>query len=317
MANKKSAALFLLKLAFSLAILVFILTTQTSFSKIGSVLRNVNPYWLLLAFSLHAWGLYISAYRWQILARAQGDEVPLVFLAKSYLVGTFFNNFLPTRFGGDVVRIWDGSLYSKSLVKSSAIVLVERFTGIIVLFLLAVVVSLFRLDMARQVPVIWVALLLGLVGLLLIGVFFLPVFARRLGAIRLRGFPDKVRTKILIFRETILHYRTQKRPFLRATFWALLLQINVILYYFLIGRALHLDIQFIDYFIFIPIVLVIQIIPITINGLGLREGSYIEIFKYYGILPQTAVSFSLVDVAFNLVLGLIGGTIYVSRKRRR
>jgi len=317
MANKKSTVLLLLKLAFSLSILVFILTTQTSLGKIGGVLQNVNPYWLLLAFSLHALGLYISAYRWQILARAQGDEVPLVFLAKSYLVGTFFNNFLPTRFGGDVVRIWDGSLYSKSLVKSSAIVLVERFTGIIVLFLMAVVASLFRLDMARQVPVIWVALLLGLMGLLLIAAFFLPVFARRLGALRLHGFPEKVRNKILIFRETILHYRTQKGPFLRATLWALLLQLNVILYYFLIGRALHLEIQFIDYFIFIPIVLVIQIIPVTINGLGLREGSYIEIFKYYGILPQTAVSFSLVDVAFNLVLGAIGGTIYVSRKRRR
>jgi uncharacterized protein (TIRG00374 family) len=317
MAQRKNLVILLFKLAFSLSVLVFILTTQTSLDKIGDVLQNVNPYWLLLAFSLHAWGLYISAYRWQILARAQGDEVPLVFLAKSYLVGTFFNNFLPTRFGGDVVRIWDGSLYSKSLVKSSAIVLVERFTGIIVLFLFAVAASLFRLDMARQVPVIWVALLLGLAGLVLIAVFFLPVFARRLTALRLRGFPDKVRNKILIFRETILHYRTQKGPFLLATFWALLLQLNVILYYFLIGRALHLDIQFIDYFIFIPIVLVIQIIPVTINGLGLREGSYIEIFKYYGILPQAAVSFSLVDVAFNLVLGLIGGTIYVSRKRRR
>ncbi len=317
MAGKKSVMLFVLKLGFSLAILVFIFTTQTSLGKIGDVLRNVNPYWLLLAFSLHAWGLTISAYRWQILARAQGDEVPLVFLAKSYLVGTFFNNFLPTRFGGDVVRIWDGSLYSKSLVKSSAIVLVERFTGIIILFLFAVAASLFRLDMARQVPVIWVALLLGLVGLLLIAIFFLPVFARLLGAMRLRGFPDKARTKILIFRETILHFRTQKRPFFLATFWALLLQLNVILYYFLIGRALHLDIPLIDYFIFIPIVLVIQIIPVTINGLGLREGSYIEIFRYYGIQPQTAVSFSLVDVAFNLVLGLFGGIIYVARKRRR
>jgi len=317
MANKKSGAFFLLKLAFSLAILIFIFATQTSFGKIGEVLKNVNPYWLLCAFSLHALGLAISAYRWQILARAQGDDVPLFYLAKSYLVGTFFNNFLPTRFGGDVVRIWDGSLYSKSLVKSSAIVLVERFTGIIVLFLFAVAASLFRLDMARRLPIIWVALLLGLAGLVLIAAFFLPVFPRLLATLRLRGFLDKVRAKLLIFRETILHYRTQKGPFLRATFWALLLQLNVILYYFLIGRALHLDIPLIDYFIFIPIVLVIQIIPITINGLGLREGSYIEIFRYYGILPQTAVSFSLVDVGFILVLGFFGGIIYVSRKRRR
>jgi len=315
MAIKKNTVLLLLKLAVSLSILALILTTQTSLREIGNVLRTVNPYWLALAFSLHAFGLFASAYRWQILARAQGDEVPLGFLAKSYLVAQFFNNFLPTRFGGDIVRIWDGSHYSRSLVKSSAIVLVDRFTGIIVLFLMAVVASLFRLDMASQIPVIWIALLLGLLGLTLIAVFFLPVFARLLGSLRLRGFLDKLRGKILLFRETILYYRTQKRAFLRATVWAVLLQLNVILYYFLIGQALHLDIHLIDYFIFIPIVLVIQIIPITINGLGLREGSYIEIFKFYRISPPSAVSFSLVDVAFNLVLGLVGGIIYVSRKK--
>jgi uncharacterized protein (TIRG00374 family) len=315
MAVKKKTLLLLLKLAVSLSILVVILTTQTSLRDIGKVILSVNPYWLVLAFSLHGFGLLVGAYRWQILARAQGDEVPLGFLAKSHLVAVFFNNFLPTRFGGDIVRIWDGSHYSRSLVKSSAIVLVDRFSGIIVLFLMAVIASLFRLDMVGQIPVIWIALLLGLVGLALIAVFFLPAFARLLGSLRLKGFLDKLRGKILLFRETILHYRTQKRAFLRATFWAVLLQLNVILYYYLIGLALGLKIHFLDYFIFIPIVLVIQLIPITINGLGLREGSYIEIFKFYGISPQAAVSFSLVDVAFNLVLGLIGGTIYVSRKK--
>lgn len=315
MAIRKNPLLLLLKLAVSLSILVIILTTQTSLREIGGVLRTVNPYWLALAFSLHAVGLFASAFRWQILARAQGDDVPLGFLAQSYLVAQFFNNFLPTRFGGDIVRIWDGSRYSKSLVKSSAIVMVDRFSGVIVLFLMAVVASLFRIDMARRIPVVWVSLLLGLLGLTLAAVFFLPVFARKFASLRLKGLLDSLRGKVLLFRETILHYRTQKRAFLRATFWAVLLQLNVILYYFLIGQALHLNIHFIDYFIFIPIVLVIQIIPITINGLGLREGSYIEIFKFYGISARSAVSFSLVDVGFNLVLGLVGGIIYVARRK--
>jgi uncharacterized protein (TIRG00374 family) len=314
MAQRKNLALLILKLVFSLSILVFILTTQTSLKDIWVVLKGVNPYWLLISFSLHAFGLFASAYRWQILVRAQGDEVPLGFLAKSYLVGTFFNNFLPTRFGGDIVRIWDGSRYSKSLLKSSAIVLVERFTGIIILFLFALLASLYRLDMARQIPVIWIALLLGLFGLALVISFFLPFFGKWLAAIPDRGFLGKLRSKTILLRETILHYRTQKGPFMQATLWAFLLQLNVILYYFLIGKALHLRIHFIDYFIFIPIVLLIQIIPITINGLGLREGSYIEIFKFYGISPQTAISFSVIDVAFVLVIGLIGGIIYVSRK---
>ncbi len=314
MPPKKKTLTLALRAIFSLSILVFLLTTQTSVRDIANKIKELNPAWLVVSFSLHAIGLLISALRWQILARAQGDNIPLDFLAKSYLVGTFFNNFLPTRFGGDIVRIWDGSRFSRSLLKSSAIVLVERFTGIVVLFLFALFASLYRMDMARQIPVIWVSLLLGLAGLAMVIGFFSPMATAVLRIIPSKGFLKKVRDKILLFRKTILHYRTQRGPFFRATLWAVLLQLNVIIYYFLIGQALHLKIHFIDYFIFIPIVLLIQIIPITINGLGLREGSYIEIFKFYSISPQAAFTFSLVDVVFVLVLGIIGGLIYVTRK---
>jgi glycosyltransferase 2 family protein len=314
MAGRNRLPMLLLKLLISLSILAFILIKQTSLEEIGKVLATVDGRWLAIAFSLHAFGLFSSAYRWQILARAQGDEIPLGFLAKSYLVGQFFNNFLPTNFGGDIVRIWDGSRYSKSLVKSSAIVVVERFTGISVLFLMAVVGSLFRLEMAREIPVILAALVLGLFGFASTALFFTGFAARLLASLPLRGLPDKLRNKTLLFRETILRYKDQKGPFAWATFWALLLQLNVVVYYYLIGKALHLDIHFIDYFIFIPLVLIIQTIPITISGLGLREESYIEIFKHYGISAQAAVSFSLIGVAFNLIIGVIGGIIYVTRR---
>jgi len=303
------------KLLFSLAVLAFFLiVSKISLREIGLNLRGVVWGWLALSFSLHGLGLLISAYRWQILARAQGDHVPLMFLTKSYLVGTFFNNFLPTRFGGDIVRIWDGSRYSKSLVKSSAIVVVERMTGIIVLFVFALAASLLRLDMARRLPVIWGALLVGLAGLATLIIFFLPIFGRWLQRFPPRGLLGKVAQKAGAFRTTVLSFREKRSDFGRATAWAFLLQLNVILYYFLIGKALRLDIALLDYFIFIPIVLLIQIIPVTINGLGLREGAYIEIFKFYGIRPETALSFSIIEIAFGFIVGLAGGIIYVSRK---
>jgi uncharacterized protein (TIRG00374 family) len=129
------------------------------------------------------------------------------------------------------------------------------------------------------------------------------------------GFPGKAKHKITAFRDTILGYKKNKVPFLKATFWAFLLQVNVVVYYFLIGKALHLRVHLLDYFIIIPIVLLVQIIPITINGLGLREGAYIEIFKFYGITSQTAFSFSIIDVAFRLITGAVGGIIFVLRKK--
>lgn len=305
----------LLKLAFSIAVLIFVFTSnKTSLDGILKVLKNVNFSWLALAFSLHAVGLLCSAYRWQILARAQGDIIPLGFLMKSYLVGTFFNNFLPSSFGGDIVRIWDGSRYSRSLVKSSAIVIVERLTGVLVLFIFALLASLLRWNMANEIPVIKLSLIIGALGIGAGALFLSPIADRLIRGIPGRGVLRRLKEKGLLFRETILQYRHHKKSFLMASFWAFLLQANVVVYFIFIGKGFGLDIRILDYFIFVPIILLVQIIPVTINGFGLREGSAVEIFKYYAIAPEIAIAFSLIDVGFRMILGVAGGIVYVLRK---
>ena len=315
MPGKKKLLWFLFKLILSAGLIIFILSTKASARDILVAIKSVNPWWLVLAVSLHIPGNLISAYRWQILAKAQGDHHTLGYLLRSYLVGQFFNNFLPTRYGGDVVRIWDGSRQSKSIVKSSAIVVVDRSTGLIALFVFALGASLFRLEFAQKLPVIWVSLLVGIAGLLAVAAFFLPLTGRLLAKFPAKGFLAKVIQKVLSFREVLIGYKDHKGRFLAAMVWAFLLQVNVVVYYFLIGKAFHLTIPFLDYFIFIPIVLLIQTIPVSLGGLGPRELAYVEIFKYYGIAASAAFSFSLVaDVAVNLLIGLIGGIIYISRK---
>ena len=271
--------------------------------------------WLAVAFSLHALGLLFSAYRWQILARAQGDHIPLGYLVKSYIVGRFFNTFLPTSVGGDVVRMWDGAKYSTSFVKSSAIVVVERMTGIIVLFLFALVASLLRLDMARDIPVIGLALLLGAAGLAAIAVFFLPGVGRLLTRGPAHGLPPPDCSTSSGF-SAIRSSATEatRPPSARATVWAVLLQLNVVLYYILIGRALGLTIPGLDYFVFIPLVLLLQLIPITINGLGVREVAYVAVFAFYGLSASAALSFSLIEIAFGLIVGLLGAVLYATRR---
>jgi len=314
MPKRKGLLTFTLKFIFSFTVIALIIIFKTSIKDIINTFKDLNLFLLVLSFSLHSIGLFISAVRWQILIHAQGDSVPLGFLVKSYLVGSFFNLFLPTRIGGDIVRIWDGSRYSQSLLKSSAIILVERFSGILVLFTFAFTASLVRIDMAQKIPVIWISLLLGILGLSLIAGFFTPIAGRFLDKIPDKGVFKKVSQKISDFRKTILFYKKKKIALLKVLIWAFLLQINVIFHYFLIGKALHLNIDLIDYLIFIPVVHLILLIPITINGLGLREGSYIEIFTFYGILPEAAFCFSIIDLGFMLIIGIIGGIIYTLRK---
>lgn len=318
MVKKRDIVLFSLKIAISLSLLVFIILKKAPLSEIGDSLKGANLWWIGLSFSLHAFGLLISAIRWRILIKAQGDSASLGYLAQSYLVGNFFNHFLPTRFGGDIVRVWDGSKPSKSLLKSTAIVLVERLTGITVLLFFALSVSLFRLDMARELPVIWISLGVGLAGLAAILSFFLPFSARLIGLLPESGLSGRIKGKIVQFREIILVYKGKKEALYKALFWAALLQVNVILHYYFVGLALSLDIPFFDYFIFIPLVLIILTIPVTINGHGLRELLYTSVFALYGLASSQAVSFSVIaDIAFALIIGILGGIIYAFRRKKR
>jgi glycosyltransferase 2 family protein len=315
MAGSKRTLLNILKLALSLGGLAAVfLVSKAKFPEIGRTLAAASWGWLAVAFSLHALGLLFSAYRWQILAKAQGDHIPLGYLVKSYIVGRFFNTFLPTSVGGDVVRMWDGAKFSTSFVKSSAIVVVERMTGIIVLFVFALLASLLRLDMARSIPVVGLALLLGAAGLMAIAVFFLPAVGRLLHRGPSHGFLGRLFEKLRLFRDTIVDYRSHPAAFAKATIWAVLLQLNVVLYYILIGRALGLTIPALDYFVFIPLVLLLQLIPITINGLGVREAAYVAVFAFYGLSSSAALSFSLIEIAFGLIVGLIGAALYAARR---
>jgi len=147
-----------------------------------------------------------------------------------------------------------------------------------------------------------------------IAVFFLPAVGRLLHKGPTRGFLGRLFEKLRLFRDTITDYRSHTAAFAKATIWAVLLQLNVVLYYILIGRALGLNIPAPDYFVFIPLVLLLQLIPITINGLGVREGAYVAVFAFYGITASAALSFALIEIAFGLIVGLMGAALYAARR---
>jgi uncharacterized protein (TIRG00374 family) len=312
---RRKTLFFLLRLALGLGGLaaVFILS-RANFPAIGRALKEAAWGWLALSFSLHAFGLFFSAYRWQILAEAQGDKIPLGYLVKSYLIGKFFNTFLPTTYGGDVVRILHGSRYSTSIVKSTAIVVVERMTGTIVLFFFALGASFGRIKMAQSIPVVWVAIALGLAGVAAIVVFFLPVTGRALERGPEHGFFRKALDKASLFRKTVISYRHHPKPFIRAMAYAVLLQFTVIFYFILIGKSFGLPIPALDYFIFIPLSLLLQMFPVTINGLAVRDMTFVAIFAYYGLSSSQALSFSFMDLGYGLLVGLVGALLYLTRK---
>ena len=273
-----------------------------------------NIWLLLLAFGMHLLGFLFSGLRWQRLLKSQMVHIKLLPLIDSYLVGSFFNVFMPTRIGGDVVRVSDLRRATKSISRSASSVFVERFLGISVLLFFALCASLIRLPLAKQIPAIWIGLSVAVLGLVLLPT---AMFSQFIGLF-IRFIPlEKLRNKMLIewkvFRDNTVWLLSHREALAWGLWYSILLQLNVVIHFWVIGEALGFGIPLLDYFFLIPVQLVILMLP-TINGIGLREASSIVLFGFYGIGATEAATFGLIDLAMMLAIGLIGCVRFLTRR---
>jgi uncharacterized membrane protein YbhN (UPF0104 family) len=109
-------------------------------------------------------------------------------------------------------------------------------------------------------------------------------------------------------------YRGQTAAFVRAFGWSFLLQSNVILFYVVIARAFGFDIPVIDFFLIVPLVLYVMMVPITVNGIGLRENMFALFFVAYGIGNSDAIAFAWLAYFGGLLYGIFGAAVYVLRR---
>jgi uncharacterized protein (TIRG00374 family) len=323
-ARVKRSLLVAAKAAVTLALLGWLIH-RADMARIVGALSRASPAWVAAAFALHGVGLLLSAVRWRMLLAAQGAEASLPFLSGSLLTGIFFNNFLPSTVGGDLMRARDTAGLAGSGTRALAVVLVERSSGIFALGFFALAAPLaggFAAGAGARVA--WAstgALLAGFAGFLLLlrpGALgrLRALLERREGAVRLQGGePGRVLTRAEHLLSTLEAF--SRRPgVLRATFvLALLLQANVIVHYACIARALGLAVPPQAFLLIVPAATVLLLLPVSINGIGAREAVFAWFLGRYGVPVAEAVAFSWIAYGLVLVQGLLGGLLYAARRR--
>jgi uncharacterized protein (TIRG00374 family) len=120
----------LLKIAFSLVLLVLVLS-QSNLAELWRALQGASLELLGLALFAYLIGVAIRAYRWQLLLRVMGEHISFWRLSELYLVGMFFNHFLPTDMGGDVVKIYEVSRRESHTSAAISATLTDRLIGIL------------------------------------------------------------------------------------------------------------------------------------------------------------------------------------------
>jgi uncharacterized protein (TIRG00374 family) len=179
----KKSALLATKLGVSLALLAYLLRT-TDLAALHQRVRTGDTLLLVAAITLYSTTIVLAIWRWRLLLQAQGYPAPLRGLSASYLVATFFNNFLPSNIGGDVIRVRDSSRLTGSTTTSLTVVAIDRILGLGALYLLAAIAFITGGPPVRHLAgARAVLLLLGLVFGVLAYIFFRPGTARRLMAV--------------------------------------------------------------------------------------------------------------------------------------
>ncbi|MGW8144735.1 MAG: lysylphosphatidylglycerol synthase transmembrane domain-containing protein [Anaerolineales bacterium] len=303
----------ILKALVSIALIAYLLS-QTDYRAIYSSLISADPIYLLLALMTLFLGKIISGYRWQILLLAQDIKIPLKTLIASLFVGQFFNSFLPTTIGGDAIRAYDTAVESKESAKSVTTVFMDRFIGVLALVTLAIIAvpiaMMFGEDVSYFIFPVLIVGLLCLIGLVIVlNNSVVRLFADFVRRFRLPRIADQV-TKVY---QSIQEMKDDARALWTAFGISLLLQINVVLFHYLISLSLNLNVPLIYYFIIVPIALTILILPFSINGIGLREGIYVFLLAGIGVTASNAIAFSLLSFLLVLTQAVIGGVIFALR----
>ena len=309
----KNYLLFFGKAVVSIALIWYLLSI-TEFSMVFASLRSAAPFWLLLSFITLLIGKILTSYRWQIILKVQNIEIPLRFLIASVFVGQFFNSFLPTTVGGDAMRAYDTASQSKESTKSVMSVFADRLIGVFALVILAlfalIVGYLNRQDVNFYVvPVLLVFFLCSLVLLMVINAKLVGILDRVLQYLRL----PKIATKLDEAYQSIHLIIDEPRTLMIAFLVSLLLQVNVILFYYFIGVSLDLGVSFLYFSMIVPVALVVLLVPFSINGIGIREGIFVYLLTELGVQPKDAIALSWISFGLMLTQGLIGGIIFAFR----
>ena len=311
----KKGFLLALKLAVSAALLVYLLTT-TDLAALATRVRTGDTLLLALAVALYVAMLALSTWRWRLLLQAQGFPVSLRELSSSYLVASFFNNFLPSNVGGDIVRVRDSSRLTGSTTTSLAVVAIDRIVGLAALYFLAVCAYALGGPTVRHLAGSR-AILLGL-GLVFGGMaylFFRPGtsgrFMQRSGLLRFQWIREQFET----VQAAVQVYRARVGVVWIAFAASVALQTFVIWYYYAVAHALRIPLPLNACFLMVPLCTLIQMVPVSFNGWGIRESVFTLYFTQIGLSRDSGLAFSLVGATLIVLLSLSGAVIWASRGR--
>lgn len=281
--------------------LLYIVLSRTGPERVFYILKGMNLSAFISAILLYLLAQFISTCRWKLLLPG---TLKIKKLFPLYMIGSFFNTILPGLIGGDAVKAF--YLYQVtgrgSLTLSS--IFMDRYLGFVMLTVICIIAFPFGYSYFQNSPIAWMLPFIVL-SFIIASLLF---FGLRLGK----------RIKILSeFYDYFHSYRNQKGIIVKALLISAFVQFSGILAVYILALGIGELVPFLACLIFLPLIIMFAALPISISGIGIREGAFVLFFGLIGIRPDVAAAISLSWFLANASGSLLGLIEYIRYKKEK
>jgi len=273
------------------AVLLFLVLRNFDFGEAVAVVGIADLPILALVLGSVILKNVFSSLRWQTLLRVRGPKVPFLELLRLYFIGVFFNNFLPSSVGGDIVKAYKLSKYTNQAFDSSISVFMERFVGILALAFIGALAPIFVFG------IYGVLIFITFLTLLVLGMWVVGKFS-------------KVHPLLTKLWGAVTFYKDYPKTLVEAFILSLIIQGFSLSSQLLVFYSLGYSLPIFKALVALPIINIGTFLTLLPNGWGSQEALYSLLFGMLGINHTISVTVSLVYRVLTLTTAVFGGVIY-------
>ncbi len=302
----------LARVAVSLLLLFFLFKiNKIDLRDLANNIKGADKQLLIIGFLIAFFNYFLGFLRWRMLVKTAGIDIPLKKLIVSFSGGVFFNSFMPSTIGGDLVRATDLTGHTQKAKEVIATIFLDRLSGYVgMVFVILPALLLNRSLLQDKVVLTSVSAIIILLVIILLVLFNRFIYCRITQFLSSPG-SGKIKDAIRNMHQEIHVFRNHKRMIIGNLLISFLIQLIGPLSVYFIGLSLGLKVNFIDFLVFLPIIGAITLLPIAFGGIGLREQLFRTYFAKVGVVNHLAVTMSLLSFSFVVTYAAIGGLVYV------
>jgi len=292
----------------SFALLVWLFMT-IDYKHIWQAVKGSDMRYMSLAGIIFFLINFLIVWRWRILMKAVGLKAGRLSSMRWFFLGLFCNLAPISTVGSDVIRGLGLAQELGHKPKIFASIVLDRLSGFAGIVILAVVAFLFGHGIIENKLVIVAITIMGVVSLAVV----IVLFSHRIFSFACKAFAawPKIKDNLMRLHFDIVLLKGKQKNGWEAIFISIAAQVVLAVEFYLTARGMHQKIPLVYFIIFSPIVCVVTALP-SIGGLGFREIGWVYLLPLVGVSKEMAGGLSLINSAFTIIAGLLGGVFYVT-----